>query len=77
MRSTLTRLASGLCLMLLASSAVADTATVDETLKQAATEVSYLSFEKAYPLFGEAQRAAKEGSEQWQAAVFGQAAGKL
>ena len=73
MTKTLITLAGGLCLLLSASMAPAQTAEVAKLLKEAATEVSYLSFDIALPIFGDAQRLATEGSEPWQAAVFGRA----
>lgn len=73
MTKTLITLAGGLCLAMSVSVALAETSDVAKLLKAAATEVSYLSFDQAIPIFGEAQRLASEGSEQWQAAVFGRA----
>ena len=73
MTKTLLTLAGRLCLALSASLALAETSDVAKILKDAATEVSYLSFDQALPIFGEAQRLAAEGSEQWQTAVFGRA----
>lgn len=46
---------------------------VPSLLKDAATEVSYLSFERALPLFQQAGKLVPEGSDQWQQAIFGQA----
>lgn len=73
MRRPLMTLAAGISLLLGADAIAAEPADAKQLLKDAATEVSYLSFEKALAGFGEAQRAAAEGSEDWQAAVFGQA----
>jgi tetratricopeptide (TPR) repeat protein len=42
-------------------------------LRDAATEVSYLSFDRAFPLFRQAEQLAPDGSPQWQQAVFGEA----
>lgn len=42
-------------------------------IRQAAVEVSYLSFDKALPLFEKALQLSKTGSEDWQAALFGKA----
>ncbi len=70
----LRKLAGGLCLLVISTVASGSAPRdVAEVLKEAATEVSYLGFDKAYPLYAEAQQLAQEGSEQWQAAVFGQA----
>lgn len=73
MRTTIAALALGLVLLGSAGSALAESADAKALIREAATEVSYLSFDKAFPLFAKAQRVAAEGSEDWQAAVFGQA----
>ena len=75
MTKRLVGLGSGLCVVLLAAAATLQAAPTDVNarLKEAATEVSYLSFDLALPIFADVQREAPEGSDQWQAAVFGQA----
>lgn len=55
------------------AAAADDSATAGGLLKDAATEVSYLSFDRALPLFREAEPLAEKNSPQWQQAVFGQA----
>lgn len=47
--------------------------TATELLKDAATEVSYLSFDRALPLFQQAGKLAAPGSPQAEQALFGQA----
>jgi tetratricopeptide (TPR) repeat protein len=42
-------------------------------LTEAATEVSYLSFDRGSPLFAGVAAKAAEGSELWQAAIYGEA----
>jgi len=42
-------------------------------IHQAAIEVGYLSFDRALPLFEKAMTLAPQGSEDWQAALFGKA----
>ena len=44
-----------------------------QVLVDAATEVSYLSFDRALPLFVQAGKVTTEGSADWQKAIFGQA----
>ena len=48
-------------------------ASAPELLQNAATEVSYLSFDRALPLLVQAGKLAPEGSPGWQQAIFGQA----
>lgn len=49
------------------------TETVDQILRAAATETSYLSFDQGLPLFKKAAAASTEGSAPWQQAIFGEA----
>ena len=73
MRNYLNILAAGA--LLLSAYALGETQLTDAKalIREATTEVSYLSFEKARELFAQAQKAATEGSDDWQAAIFGQA----
>lgn len=60
---------------LLAASALAgqDSGDLKQQLTDAATEVSYLSFDQGLPLFQRVAAKAPEASELWQEAVFGEA----
>lgn len=66
------RAAAVAAVLALATSAWAQNEDAGKILEQANTEVSYMSFERALPLYQQVMRAAPEGSELWQAAVFGQ-----